>query len=219
MSITTIAGGSSQIRHNYYDPDDFFSRDEETGEIRRKDGQRVLAISEDFVAAVMAGTAKEVGDEASRAILYHAGFKWALADMKNFQPSIEKEFGNTPIGKMHLDFVMETWWWPLTTQGWGGWRFDFSQRKSGLIFVDLYDSVVAKSLERLGKPVCYWYSGLFAGLYSHLSKRELSSIEIQCYANGFDVCKFMIGMESKVNAAAFWVEEGATANEIMENMV
>jgi predicted hydrocarbon binding protein len=211
-------GGLGAIRHNVYDPEDFFTRDERTGELRRRDGQRVVTISEDFVAAVMAGTAKEVGDEAARAILYHSGFKWAVADMKAFQPNIEKEFGNVPLNQMHLDFVLETWWWPLATEGWGGWKFDFEHRKAGLIFVELRDSVVAKSLERVGKPVCYWYAGLFAGLYSYLSRRELSAIEIQCYASGFDVCKFMIGMESKVNSAAFWVAEGASADDILTKL-
>ena len=217
--IGTKEGGSNYARHNYYDPEDFFTRNAETGEIRRNDGQRVISVSEDFVAAVMAGTAREVGDEAARAILYHSGFKWAIADMKNFQPNLEKEFGNVPLSKMHLDFVLETWWWPLTTEGWGGWRFDFSHRKAGLIFVDLHDSVVAKSLERVGRPVCYWYAGLFAGLYSYLSRRELSAIEIQCYASGFDVCKFMIGAENKVNSAAFWVGEGASADDILTKLV
>ncbi|MEQ8821784.1 MAG: V4R domain-containing protein [Sumerlaeia bacterium] len=218
--ISIEAGGSLHgIRHNYYDPEDFFLRDERTGEIRRRDGQRTIAISEDFVAALMAGTAEEVGDEAARAIMYQAGFQWALADMKNFSRNMEKEFGSIGLTEMQLNFVLETWWWPLTSQGWGGWKFDFAHRKQGLIFVDLYDSVVARSLERLGKPVCYWYAGLFGGLFTFMSRRDLSSIEIQCYANGYDVCKFMVGMEKRVNAAAFWVEEGATSKEIMSQLL
>jgi hypothetical protein len=62
------------------------------------------------------------------------------------------------------------------------------------------------------------YAGLFAGLFSHLSRKELSAIEIQCYASGDDVCRFMIGKENKINAASFWVEEGATAKEILNEM-
>jgi predicted hydrocarbon binding protein len=217
--ITVESGGSSAYRHNYYDPDDFFSRNHETGEIRRRDGQRVVAITEDFIASLLAGTAQEVGEEAARAILYQTGVRWALVDMKNFQFNIEKEFGGTPVSEMHLNFVMETWWWPLTTMGWGGWKYDFSLRKQGIVTVDLYDSVVAKSLERLGRPVCYWYAGLFAGLMTHLSRRELNCIEIQCYASGHDVCRFMIGSDKRINPAAFWVEEGASAAEVLEKLV
>ena len=212
-------GGLEGIRHNFYDPDDFFYRDEASGEIRRKDGQRLVSVSEDLIAALQAGTADEVGDEASRAIMYKVGYEWALSDMKNFQTNIEKEFGNTPISEMHLNFVLETWWWPLTTEGWGGWKFDFEHRKQGLIQVDLMESVVAKSLERIGKPVCYMYAGLFGGLFSYMSKRQVNCIEIQCYATGDDICKFIIGKENRVNAASFWVQEGATAKEILNEMV
>jgi len=208
-------GGSSTFRHNYYDPQDFFTRNENTGEVRRNDGLRMIAVSEDLIAALQAGTAEEVGDEASRAIMYRAGYEWALADMKNFHHNIQKEFGNTPVGEMHLNFVLETWWWPLTSEGWGAWKFDFERRSQGLILVDLRESVVAKSLERIGKPVCYMYAGLFGGLFSYLSKRELNCIEIQCYASGDDVCKFLIGKDNRINAASFWVEEGATAKEVL----
>jgi predicted hydrocarbon binding protein len=219
--IGVSEGGSygHSFRHNYYDPEDFFIRDESTGEIRRRDGERLITVSEDLVAALMAGTAEEVGEDASKAILYLAGHEWAMKDMANFQPNLEKEFGNVPLGEMHLNFVLETWWWPLTTTGWGGWKFDFEHRKQGLIFVELYDSVVAKSLEQIGRPVCYLYAGLFGGLFSHLSRRELNCIEIQCYASGYDVCKFMIGLDKRVNAASFWVQEGATAKEIMNKLL
>ncbi len=218
MSITPKDGGSTEFRHNYYDPEDFFDIHPESGEIRRRDGQRVVCVSEDFIAALLAGTAQETGEEAARAILYQTGYRWALVDMKNFQPAMEKEFGNRPISAMHLNFVLETWWWPLTTQGWGGWKYDFGMRSQGIVTVDLFDSVIAKSLERLGRPVCYWYAGLFAGLMTHLGKRELSCIEIQCYATGHDVCRFMIGNEKRINPAAFWVEEGASASEVLEKL-
>lgn len=219
MSPVTVEGGSShKIRHNYYDPEDFFFRDPRTGTIRRHDGNRVVAISEDFIASLFAGTAQEVGEEAARAILYQTGYRWALEDMRNFQPNMEKEFGGVKLSEMHLRFVLETWWWPLTTMGWGGWNYDFSARSTGIVTLDLFESVIAKSLERLGKPVCYWYAGLFGGLLTHLSKRELNCIEIQCYASGHDVCRFMVGADKRINAAAFWVEEGATAKEILDNL-
>mgnify|MGYP005858076197 CR=1 FL=1 len=219
MSVIGIEeGGSSQYRHNYYDPEDFFDIRPETGEIRRRDGQRVLALSEDFIAAVLAGMSHEIGEEAARAILYQTGYRWALEDMRNFNDNIVKEFGNTPVSGMHLAFVLETWWWPLTTMGWGAWKYDFNMKSQGIITVDLYESVVAKSLERLGKPVCYWYAGLFSGLMTHLSKKELASIEIQCFASGHDVCRFMVGSDKRINPAAFWVEEGATAQEVLERL-
>jgi predicted hydrocarbon binding protein len=160
---------------------------------------------------------EEVGDAAGL-ILYKTGYEWGLEDMRAFDARMGAEFGGGKPLEWNLNFVLETWWWPLTSQGWGTWGFDFSQRKQGLIFVDLFDSAVAKSLERVGKPVCYLYAGLFSALFTHLSKKELSCIEIQCYGAGEDYCKFLIGLEKRVNAAKFWVEEGAKAGEILDKL-
>jgi hypothetical protein len=87
-----------------------------------------------------------------------------------------------------------------------------------MIFIDLFDSAIAKSLGQLGKPVCHIYAGLFAGVFTYLTQRDLSGIEVQCYAMGEDICKFIIGAEKRINAAEFWFREGATAREIIEKI-
>lgn len=216
--ITPAQGGPRFARHNFYRDGDFFRPDPERGIIRTYDGQRVAHVSEDFVSGLQAGLEEEVGDAAG-IILYKAGYEWGLEDMKTFEARMGAEFGGGRINEWNVNFVLETWWWPLTSEGWGTWGFDFSFRKQGLIFVDLFDSAVAKSLERVGKPVCYLYAGMFAAVFTHLARRELSCIEIQCYANGEDYCRFMIGLEKRVDAARFWVQEGAKAGEILEKLV
>jgi uncharacterized protein len=62
------------------------------------------------------------------------------------------------------------------------------------------------------------YAGLFAGVFSFLDKAERGGIEIQCYAMGNDVCKFLIGSQKQVNAVEFWRKEGANAKEILEKL-
>jgi predicted hydrocarbon binding protein len=84
--------------------------------------------------------------------------------------------------------------------------------------VDLYDSAVAKTIGPVGKVVCHYYAGLFAAVFGHFAKRELSGIEIQCYAMGEDYCKFLIGSAKRINAAQFWVKEGATAKEVIKRL-
>jgi hypothetical protein len=44
--------------------------------------------------------------------------------------------------------------------------------------------------------------------------RGLSSTEIQCYSMGNDFCRFLIGSETRIKAAEFWLSSGATAQEI-----
>jgi uncharacterized protein len=211
-----IVVGAQPIKHNVYNRDDFFNFAVREGTIHTRNGLRAFLASEDFVVGLQQGLETEVGD-ASAMILYKCGFKWGLQDMKVFVPIIEDEFGQK-LNEMNAAFFLEQWWWQLQAAGWGAWKVDTSQRKQGMIFIDLFDSAIAKSLERIGKPVCHVYAGLFAGVFTYLTKYDLSGIEVQCYAMGEDFCKFIVGAEKRINAAEFWHKEGASAAEIIEKL-
>jgi uncharacterized protein len=114
--------------------------------------------------------------------------------------------------------VLEQWWWPLQSMGWGSWSADMTHKEEGLIYVDLFDSAIAKSVGNIGRVVCHYYAGMFAAAFSHLAARELSGIEIQCYSMGESFCKFLIGSAKRINAAQFWVSEGARASEIIARL-
>lgn len=211
-----IVVGPQPKKHNYYNRDDFFTFAVDKGTIHTRSGLRAFLATEDFVVGLQRGLEEEVGD-ASAMILYKCGFAWGMEDMKTFVPMVEREFGKK-LNEMNAKFFLETWWWPLQTEGWGAWSVDMSQRKQGMIFVDLFDSAIAKSLGNVGKPVCHVYAGMFAGVFTYLAKRDLSGIEVQCYAMGEDFCKFVIGAEKRINAAQFWLKEGATARDIIERL-
>ncbi len=214
MAINLASGGSNQTYHAWYRLKDYLEHDREAGVVRQRTGTRGLHVTEDFIVGLQEGLEEEV-DDAAGMVMYRAGYEWALQDMKAFEARFAAEYGGkTSITDANIMMVLETWWWPLTAEGWGTWQIDFSRRKEGLIFVDLYDSAVAKSIGNIGKPVCHMYAGMLAGVFTYLSKRELSGIEIQCYAMGAEFCKFLIGSEKQVNAASFWVQEGAPAQEI-----
>lgn len=218
MSVRQAVGGSYQYNHPYYGEQDYFHRDRETGMVHMRTGARGLHVTEDFVVGLQGGLEEEVGDAAG-VVMYRAGYEWGLQDMKAFEGRFEREFGGRmKMSEHNIIFALEQWWWPLTAEGWGTWMVDFSQRKQGLIFTDVYDSAVAKSLGNLGKPVCHMYAGLLAGIFTYFSKHELSGIEIQCYAMGEDYCKFLTGSSKKIDSTSFWLQEGASSKEIIERL-
>lgn len=214
---TPIAASDGGFKgyHNYFVADEFFKKEPDEGKLLIRDGQRAAKVSEDFVVGLHSGLEEDVGD-ASNLIMYKCGREWGLRDMKRFNNRMRHEFGGgkLDIWQMNTKFVFESWWWPLTIQGWGSWTLDMSFRKRGITFVEIRNSAVARSMERVGKPVCHLYAGMFAGVLSYWERKDRDSIEVQCYSMGNDVCKFMIGDEKQVNAAEFWRQEGANAEEI-----
>ncbi|MBY0522994.1 MAG: hypothetical protein K2R98_06330 [Gemmataceae bacterium] len=208
--------GPQAFKHNHYTDDMFFRHDARKGIVTNVYGQRIIRVSEDFVVAVLGSLEEEVGDAAGE-IMYKCGYEWGMEDMKSFSARIQAEF-EVEMSKMAMGLMLETWWWPLQIEGWGGWRYDFRQGKQGLIFIDLFESAVAKSIGDVGKVVCYFYAGLFAAVFSVLARRQLACIEIQCYAMGEDYCKFLISTDKRVNAAQFWRNEGATSKDIVKKL-
>ena len=150
-------------------------------------------------------------------VLYETGYAWGMEDMRNFVKRSQGEF-EVDFTKMGMGMMLETWWWPLTIEGWGTWQFDFREAKRDMLFIELYESAVAKTLGDIGAVVCYFYAGLFSAVFSVLSRKDFGCVEIQCYAMGADHCKFLISHAERVNAAAFWRSQGATGQDIMKKV-
>jgi uncharacterized protein len=219
VSITPSDGGMKNY-HNYFVPEEFVKRDPVNQSLYLRDGQRAVYASEDFVSGLHSGLHEEV-DDAANLIMYKCGYEWGINDMKRFAHRMRHEFGGgkTDVWQMNRKFVWESWWWPLTVEGWGSWTIDFSFDRQQMAFVTIRNSAVAKYMEQVGKPVCHMYAGMFAGAFSVFEREERDSIEVQCYAMGNDCCKFMVGKQDRVNAVEFWRREGANADEISQRLM
>jgi predicted hydrocarbon binding protein len=203
-------------KHNHYSFRDFFQFHPEVGSVMDWNGGRSVFASEDFIIGLLQGLEEEVGT-ASAAIMYAIGLEWGQQDSQVFAAWFAHEFGIS-ARQANLRFLLETWWWPFTAQGWGRWEVDLSDRKQGFLFIDVFDSAVARTLGNVGKPVCHIYAGLFAGFFTAMLRKPLSCIEIQCYSMGETYCKFLMGGQDRIDAAAFWMHEGATAQDIEQRL-
>jgi predicted hydrocarbon binding protein len=218
--MTTAVKRSTNSNHhrknNHYALSDFFLPNLEAGTIADWNDQRNIFTSEDFIIGLQEGLEEEVGS-ASAALMYTIGCEWGKYDAQFFMQWFERDFGRN-AKQAHLPFLLETWWWPFTSQGWGRWGIDLNDRRQGFMFISIYDSAVARTLGDVGKPVCHLYAGLFSGFFSHLVNKELDCIEIQCYAMGENFCKFLLGGKNRIDAAAFWMNEGATSRDIEKRL-
>ncbi len=220
MSLITPMDGGFKRYHNYYHPEEFFRNDAARGSIYLRDGQRAARVTESFITGLHLGMEEEVGSNASALLMYKCGYEWGVQDMKRFNNRMRQEFGGgkLDVWQMNKRFVFESWWWPLTVEGFGGWTLDLGFGRRGMTVVELRNSAVAHSMKVVGKPVCHLYAGLFSGVFSVYEKQERQAIEVQCYSMGNDVCKFLVGGEKQINAADFWRQEGATAGDILANL-
>jgi predicted hydrocarbon binding protein len=205
---------SQPYRHSYYLPEQFFERQSGSGIIKTIYGQRVLRVTELFFPALF-GALQQAGGVSAEELQYACGFNWGQMEMKAFAPRAEQEFG-IEFDKMNMNVMLETWWWPFRCKGWGDWRCDFRQAANGMILVELFDSIAAKSIAHAGQHVCHLYAGLFAAVFSHLAKRELAGIELQCASLGKAPCIFLMALPKRTKVAAGWRDQGAGLEVILQ---
>lgn len=206
-------------KHDHYTLEDFFHFDTKNGDITDWNESRNILVTEDFIVGLIEGLEEEVGS-ASSVVMYNIGKAWGIRDAEFFDQWFQKEYEYPQNPKdMNLLYVLEAWWWPFTTQGWGNWDVDLSEQKNGFMFVNIFDSAVARTLGDVGKPVCHIYAGLMAGFFSSFIKKQLNCIEIQCYSMGETYCKFLLGKQDRIDAATFWQNEGAGAKDIQKKLV
>jgi len=203
-------------RNAHYSFTDYFHFESDRGIVTDWNESRNLFASEDFIIGLIEGLEEEVGS-ASAVVMYNIGYQWGMRDAKFFQQWFEQEYKKN-IREVNSVFMLEAWWWPFTAQGWGNWEVNMSEHKNGFMFVNIFDSAVARTLGDVGKPVCHIYAGLFAGFFSDIVKKSLSCIEIQCYSMGETYCKFLLSSQDQVDAASFWHNEGATARDIEKRL-
>ncbi len=221
-AMTTAQGYQHQLhqihpsRTNHYSLRDYLQFDSQRGSITDWYDQRITLATEDFVIGLVEGLEEEVG-AAATLVMYKIGEEWGKRDAVVFKQHFEQEY-QRELRKATLTFILEAWWWPFTTLGWGNWEVDLTEQKNGFMFINIFDSVVARTLGDVGKPVCYIYAGLFAGFFSGLIQKPLGCIELQCYAMGETYCKFLVGKQDRIDAAAFWQNEGATARDIEKRL-
>jgi hypothetical protein len=205
-------------KHHHYKFEDFFAFHNQTGTVVDWNQSRNIFVTEDFIIGLIEGLEEEVGSAAS-VVMYNIGKEWGIRDAKFFRQWFPTEYEYEPgLTDKNLQYVLEAWWWPFTSQGWGNWDVDLSEQNNGFMFINIFDSAVARTLGNVGKPVCHIYAGLLAGFFSDLVNKDLNCIEIQCYAMGETYCKFLLGKNDRIDAATFWHNEGATAKDIEKRL-
>jgi predicted hydrocarbon binding protein len=210
------ASADQPFRHNYYAPDQFFQKQPGSGVIETIYGQRVLRVSTLFIQSLMQSLQALQGVDPGQT-LYRIGFQFGQQEIDAFVPRLEREF-EVPFEKMHLGVLLETWWWPFRSKGWGDWRCDFQQAASGLIVVDVFDSIIPAALGRTGKCICHLYAGMYAAVFTRIASRELGCVEVQCASAGAPHCQFLIAVPQRVEAATKWRDHGSDAATILKNL-
>ena len=93
--------------------------------------------------------------------------------------------------------VLSSFAFMLGESGWGVTTVEMLNLESAELVLKVEGSPFAEIYGPSVKPVCHILSGLFQGAGVAIFDRDVDGQEIQCYARGDDVCRFVISAKSE----------------------
>lgn len=189
--------------------------DAERGELTSRLGHRSVMVP-DLLVASLEGVLREEMGEAVGSVWYQAGVAMGRRNMEGFAGRVRREAG--PDWAARRRAVLDEWLWPFRAVGWGVWSPDFTFEEHGLTVMEVMQSAFARSVGRVGRPVCHLFAGILAGAVGVLDRTSQEAVEIQCYAMGYDSCRFVAGSRAQIEKAEAWRREGVPAADILRRL-
>lgn len=176
---------------------------------------RVIFLATDILRGIHAALAYEAG-EAWRIVLYRCGFLWGQKTLQQFVRLSQGAFG-TKFELISVDTFMGNFATFIGANGWGVLTFDLNHLvTNGVMRFELRRSLFSEALEHLRDRVDYLVAGMLAGVFSDLSRQDLSCIEITSALTGADASVFFVSAQARIEALRSSVESGATERELLE---
>ncbi|MBL8111603.1 MAG: hypothetical protein JNK60_01870 [Acidobacteria bacterium] len=192
--------------------DRFRSLDAERGVMTSMDGRRAVLLSSSFLFG-LTRTLDAESPGVSALTLYAAGTSWGRLYFHDADAWYRRTEGrgvhDVPARTFLATFADE-----MALAGWGRFTVDFTQKRHGVLVVELTDSPVSGSIGLVGKPVDCLHAGFFAGLLTEFARFPLAAVETSCTSAGDDVCRFVLGAATEVRAPRFWQLEGGSYPDI-----
>lgn len=164
-----------------------------------------IALPVACLAALRVALAEDVGaDRAAQALRAAGGAAGnALFRTLSRPPGSDMNGADDATAREWLaDLEVERFWDRFaaffSSRGWG--RLSFRSLHEGVGALDSTDWVEADPASSMGRPSCFFTTGMLAGLLGRVTDEEVAVLEVQCRSQGHAHCRFLFGAPPALEA-------------------
>jgi uncharacterized protein len=212
----------SNLTANYFAPGHYVQSDIQSCLLQNRQGDRLIALPEQFLLALDESLHEETGRAASFA-LYTCGTIWGEGFYQRFADQMTARY-SLPMSQIQLIPFLLAMREYFAVHGFGILGLDFSRRQQGVIVVSLENSIVApntvapSSQGRDKVPACHLEAGIFAGWFSAWTSEPLTSLQTACISQVAPKNMFLIAKTSRLQPVKAWVQSNLTHAQILERL-
>jgi predicted hydrocarbon binding protein len=199
----TAPNDAVRLKGNFYTRPDFFTTDVGKGVTHTPAGVRMCALTPDFLIGFRDAVIYESG-KAYRRVMKQCGRRWGTQFIRRFEAEISAHYG-TPLAQLSAGVVYTVLGDAFAAHGWGSLNIDLQHIESGLISIELRNSVLPSLVAESDRPVDLLMTGLLAAVFTHLAGQNLDCVQTDCPSQGADASRFIIGQPSRVQELEQWL--------------
>ena len=204
----------NRLPSNYFASDVYIRGTLELGLLENRRGDRLLALPDALMKSIVAGLNQETG-QATRFVLRNCGLWWGKNFYARFCEELSEYYQKGVADLSMIEFVkalQECW----RTHGWGALTVNTDYQKSGFLVIEVQNSPFTAHAIQPNQPSGALECGVLQAFFSQLTGRDLTCVQISCESLGGDRNRFVLGLESRLEAAEALVQEGQPHTAIMQ---
>ncbi|MEO0984262.1 MAG: V4R domain-containing protein [Cyanobacteria bacterium J06639_14] len=201
---------------NYFANDIYVRGTLELGLLENRRGDRLLALPDTLLKAIVAGLNNETG-QATWFVLRNCGFWWGKNFYARFSEELTDYYQKSVAELSMVEFtkaLQECW----RTNGWGTLHLDVNYYGQGFLVVAIQNSPFTAHTLQPNQLSGALEVGVLQAFFSQLSGRDLICVQTSCESLGADRNHFVLGLENRLQPVEAWVQEGLSHDTIMQSL-
>lgn len=204
----------NHLPSNYFASDVYIRGTLELGLLENRRGERLLALPDALMKAIVAGLNKETG-QATRFVLRNCGLWWGKNFYARFCEELSAYYQKGVAELVMVEFVkalQECW----QTHGWGLLSLNTDHQAQGFLVIEIKNSPFTVHSIQPGQPSGALEAGVLQAFFSQLTGRDLVCMQTSCESLGAERNRFVLGLESRLQSVEALVQEGQPHDAIMQ---
>ncbi len=204
----------NRLPSNYFVSDVYIRGTLELGLLENRRGDRLLALPDALMKSIISGLNQETG-QATKYVLRNCGLWWGKNFYARFCEELSEYYQKGVADLSMLEFVkalQECW----RTHGWGVLTVNTDYQTKGFLMIEVENSPFTIHAIQPNQPAGALECGVLQAFFSQLTGRDLTCVQISCESLNADRNRFVLGLESRLEAAEALVQEGQPHTAIMQ---
>jgi hypothetical protein len=205
-----------RLPSNYFAHDVYIRGTLELGLLENRRGDRLLALPDPLLKAIVAGLNQETG-QATCQVLRRCGLSWGKNFYARFCAELSEYYGKAVADLAMIELVkaLQACW---HTHGWGTLSLNMDYPPQGFLLIEIRNSPFTAQSIPVDQFSGALEEGLLQAFFSQLTGRDLGCVQISCESMGADRNRFLLGLENRLQPVAAQVQVGQSHTAILATL-